>query len=74
MEVNSGEPFAIREIDTIIDLVTKTETKINPITKTRTNMTEVEEVISLANPTLACDFVAQDFAPQTFQQTLNDQD
>ncbi len=73
MEVNLGEPFATKEINTKTNLVTRTEIETDPITETITNMTEVEEVISLANPTLGHNYVAQDFAPPTFQQTLNDQ-
>jgi hypothetical protein len=67
MEVNSSEPFATKEINTKTNIMTIIEIGTNPITETRTNMTEVEKVISLANPTLGHDYVAQDFAPPTFQ-------
>ncbi len=67
MEVNLGEPFATREINTKTNPVTIIETETDPITETRTNMIEVEEVISLAYPTLGHNSVAQDFAPPTFQ-------
>ncbi len=66
MEVDSGEPFATREIGTKTNLVTKTKIGTNLITKTRTNMTKVEEVISLIDPTLKHNSMAQDFAPPNF--------
>lgn len=67
MEVDSDEPFAIREIRTEIDLVVKIETGTNPIIEIEANTTKVEEIVSLANSALWCNFVAHDFAPPTFQ-------
>lgn len=75
MEVDSSEPFAIREIATEIDLVNIIKIKTNSITEienkhlldtetiTRTNTTKVEEVVSLVEPALGHEFVAWDFAP-----------
>jgi hypothetical protein len=67
MEFDLGEPFAIREIDTRTNLVTKTKIGTNLITEIITNMTKVEEVISLVDPTPRCNSMAQDFAPPTSQ-------
>jgi hypothetical protein len=52
MEVDSDEPFAIREIRTEIDLVVKIETGTNPIIEIEANTTKVEEIVSLANSAL----------------------
>lgn len=67
MEVDSDEPSAIREIGIGIDLVIRIETGTNPIIEIEANTTKVEEVVSLANSALRCNFVAHDFAPPTFQ-------
>lgn len=70
-----GELFTIREIDTRINLVTKTEIKTYPIIETKIylattieteieieiNITKVKKVVFLANLALEHDFVAQDF-------------
>jgi hypothetical protein len=73
MEVDSSEPFIIKEIGTRINLLTKIETKFNFITKIEANTTKVEEAISFAILALRCDFMAHDSTPLASQQTLNDQ-
>jgi hypothetical protein len=66
MEVNLGEPFIVRKINTRIDFVTMTKTRANLVIEIGTNMIEVEEVVSLIDPAHGCDFVAQDSTPLTF--------
>jgi hypothetical protein len=63
MEVNSSQPFTIREIGTNIDFVIIIEIKNDLVTrigiehffgtrtKIKTNIIEVEEVVSLVDPT-----------------------
>ncbi len=82
MEVDSGEPFAIREISTKTDLVNRIKIKTDSITKienrhlldieivTGTNTTKVEEVVSLVELALGHEFVAQDFAPLNFSTNI----
>jgi hypothetical protein len=44
MEVNSSQPFAIKEIGTEIDLVTKTKTKFNLVTKSESNISSTSKL------------------------------
>jgi hypothetical protein len=78
MEVDSSEPFVVRDISTKtrtrieIDTVIKTWTKTNPCTRVDTKInpaakTKVEEIVSFAIPALRNDFVAQDLTPSTSQ-------
>jgi hypothetical protein len=72
MEVDLGQPFAVREnyigTDpmTIIDLIIGTETKHLHGTETeiKTNITKVEEIFSLANSTRRHDSMVQDLCSQ----------
>jgi len=77
MEVNSGQPYVVEEVSTRTDLVIKIEIEIehlfNTKIETKTNIIDVEEVVSFVDPRPRPDFMAHDSAPLACQQTLNDQ-
>jgi hypothetical protein len=54
------------------DSITKIENKhlLNTNFVTGTNTTKVEEVVSLVEPALGHEFVAQDFAPLNFSTNI----